>query len=124
MTWRTLVAMRFVLVAGGFVAALGCACVQTTNRPNEFGKSVEQPPAQKIARTPKQWCVDYCARVRGCFEQNPDSKHASADEAFATCKREHHGCEITEKDAILCCAELVSCGDFRACAKQGAPAGC
>jgi hypothetical protein len=101
------------------VVLIGC---YNTNQPNNFGKSIEQPPEKKIERTPKQWCLDYCNRLRNCWDNGKDGM--TADGAFNDCKAKHHGCDVDKKDAVLCCAELTSCGDFFQCSKEGAPAGC
>lgn len=102
------------------VVFLLVSCTYNTNQPNNFGKSEAQPPDKKIERTPKQWCLDYCNRLRNCWDK-PDM---TPDQAFADCKAKHNACDVDKKDAVLCCAELTSCGDFFQCSKQGAPAGC
>lgn len=97
-------------------------CTYNTNAPNNFGKSEAQPPEKKIERTPQQWCLDYCNRLRSCWE--PGKNGMTPDQAFEECKKAHNGCAVEKKDAILCCAELTLCGDFFQCSKEGAPAGC
>lgn len=101
------------------------ACVQTTNRPNDFGKTTEQPAAKKIERTPKQWCIDFCNRQKSCFQQGFDQKPGeTAESVFAECKKAHKDCEVDKAEGEICCAELTSCGDFAQCRRDGAPAGC
>lgn len=97
-------------------------CTYNTNQPNNFGKSAEQPPAKKIERTPKQWCLDYCNRLRNCWDGGKEGM--TPDQAFEDCRKKHNQCDVPKTDAILCCAELTSCGDFFQCSKEGAPAGC
>lgn len=101
------------------------ACVQTTNHPNDFGKTTEQPAAKKIERTPKQWCIDFCNRQKSCFQQGFDQKPGeTAESVFAECKKAHKDCEVDKAEGEICCAELTSCGDFAQCRRDGAPAGC
>lgn len=101
---------------------LGC---YNTNTPNNFGKSTEQPPDKKIERTPKQWCLDYCNRLRNCWHSGPSSKDGmTPDQAFEDCKSKHNSCDVPKTDAVLCCAELTQCGDFFQCGKEGMPGGC
>jgi hypothetical protein len=95
----------------------GCGNRFNTNAPNDFGKSKEQPPAQKIERTPKQWCLDYCSRARSCAEKD-------GDEVFKKCKAEHQDCAIEKTENTMCCAEMATCAQFFSCSKEGAPAGC
>jgi len=109
----------FILVA---VCALGCT--YNTNKPTNFGNTQAQPPDKKIERTPKQWCFDYCNRLRTCWDTAPGKADATADAAFAKCKADHKECEVTAIENVMCCGELTSCGDFWQCNKDGAPAGC
>lgn len=107
------------------LASLLVACVNTTNAPTNFGKSIEQPPPKKIARTARQWCIDFCNREKSCWEQFGDKKEGeTADAVFAACKKSHHDCDVDKAEGELCCAELTSCGDFAQCRRDGAPAGC
>lgn len=108
------------MALGLLVVLIGCT--YNTNHPNNFGKSEPPPPEKKIERTPKQWCLDYCNRLRNCWDPGKEGK--TADQAFEACRKEHNECNVTKTDAVLCCAELTSCGDFAHCSKEGAPAGC
>lgn len=107
------------------LAALFPACVQTTNHPNDFGKTVEQPAAKKIERSPRQWCLDFCNRQKSCYQQGFETKEGvTADDVFAECKKAHKDCEVDKAEGDICCAELTSCKDFAQCRRDGAPAGC
>ena len=113
--------LRFALA----LAAWPLACVQTTNHPNDFGKTVEQPSEKKIARTPRQWCIDFCNRQKSCFQQGFDPKPGeTAESVFNACKKAHQDCQVEKAEGDICCAELTSCGDFAQCRRDGAPAGC
>ena len=100
------------------------SCTYDTNKPTNFGKSEAQPPDKKIERTPKQWCFDYCNRLRTCWDSSPDKTSSTADAAFAKCKEGHQQCEVSKVENVMCCGELTTCGDFWQCNKDGAPAGC
>ena len=100
------------------------SCTYDTNKPTNFGKSEAQPPDKKIERTPKQWCFDYCNRLRTCWDSSPDKTSSTADAAFAKCQEGHQQCEVSKVENVMCCGELTTCGDFWQCNKDGAPAGC
>lgn len=105
------------VVACGFVA-----CVQTTNHPNDFGKSIEQPPPKNIERTSQQWCLDYCAHVRTCFEQDEAHDiHKTPQQMFAECKKAHGECDVTQTAPAFCCTQIGECKAFDACIKDSEP---
>jgi hypothetical protein len=115
--------MSMIRLLSIFVLGAVVSCTYNTNKPTNFGKTEAPPPDKKIERTPKQWCFDYCNKVRGCWESSPE-KPSSADAAFAKCKADHQECEVTKVENVMCCGELTTCGDFWQCNKDGAPAGC
>ncbi len=112
--------LPFLLLVGSVL----CCTTYNTNKPTNFGKTEAQPPEKKIERTPKQWCFDYCNRLRACWDTAPNRGDLSADAAFTKCKEDHQQCEVTKVENVMCCGELTSCGDFWQCNKDGAPAGC
>lgn len=124
MRGASLVTVRLLLLAVLLaLPVVVTGCYPNTNAPSGMGTtSPPQPPPKKIERTAQQWCVDYCTRVRSCWEQSKGAVGAEA--AFTSCKKERKDCAVDKPTPQMCCAEMTSCSDFNACQKDGVLGGC